>query len=82
MTAVHIRDVPEPTLNALRERARRHGHSMQQELRDILEAAAAAPEAPRALPPIEDELVLVDRAAPGPIDSTWRREDIYGDDGR
>src|SRR3954447_22199832 len=82
MTAVHIRDVPEPTMNALRERARRHGHSMQQELRQILDAAAAAPEPARHLPPIELELVMVDRSAPGPVDSTWSREEIYGDDGR
>ncbi len=43
MQAVHIRDVPEETLEALRRRAARRGHSMQQELRAVLTRAASEP---------------------------------------
>ncbi|TNC26403.1 FitA-like ribbon-helix-helix domain-containing protein [Amycolatopsis alkalitolerans] len=51
MAAIHIRHVPEATLSALRERAARHGRSMQQELLDILELAAAEP-VPVQAPPL------------------------------
>ncbi len=37
---LHVRDVPQPVVIALRERAARNGRSMQQELRQVLEAAA------------------------------------------
>ncbi|WP_166350843.1 FitA-like ribbon-helix-helix domain-containing protein [Phytoactinopolyspora limicola] len=43
MAAIHIRDVSDSTLAALRERAARHGHSMQHEIRRILDAAAREP---------------------------------------
>ena len=76
MTSHHVRDVPESVVTALRERASRHGHSMQQELKQILEAAAAAP-APHETPePLR--LTTVRTAAT----STWRREEIYSDAGR
>lgn len=74
--ALHVRDVPEPVIAALRERADRHGHSIQQELREILAEAAAAPSPPDQAPPIR--LVTVRTGGT----STWRREEIYGDDGR
>ena len=44
MGALHVRNVPESLIVALRERAERHGHSIQQEVLQILEAAAAEPE--------------------------------------
>ncbi len=77
MVAFNVRNVPEPVAAALRERASRHGHSMQQELLLILEAAASEP--------------VTDVTAPPPIQlktarssgsSSWSREEIYGDDGR
>jgi plasmid stability protein len=76
MAAVHVRNVPEPVMAALRERAARHGHSMQQEIRQILQAAAAdqAPAAP--VDPLS--LHTVRTGSTG----TWRREEIYGDAGR
>ena len=43
MPALHIRDVPEETVLALKRRAARHGHSVQQELREVLAKAAAEP---------------------------------------
>lgn len=76
MSAIHIRNVPESTVSALRERAERHGHSMQQEIRDILDSAAAEPLTGTAPEPIG----LVTVRTPGT--ATWSREEIYGDEGR
>ncbi len=62
-------------ITALRERARRHGVSLEQEMSALLAAAKAGPEdAP--LPPIR--LTTVG----GTSSSTWSREEIYGDEGR
>lgn len=76
MSAIHIRNVPESTVSALRERATVHGRSMQQELLDILETAAAEPVPQQAPGPIQ----LVTARTGG--ESTWTREEIYGDEGR
>lgn len=59
----------------LRNRAKRHGRSLEQELRAILDAAENGPAA-APLPPIR--LVTVRTAG----SSTWSREDVYGDEGR
>ncbi len=76
MKSVHIRDIPDQTLLALKRLARSHRRSLQGELRDILERAA------RQAPPEEQEhdidLVTVDTGRTEP----WRREEIYGDSGR
>lgn len=66
-------DETEGLVRILRERAKRHGRSLEQELRVILDLAENAP-AP--LPPIRLTTV---RTASG---STWSREEIYGDEGR
>lgn len=76
MPAIHIRNVPESTVSALRERADRHGRSMQQEIREILDAAAAEPVPSQAPSPVQ--LVTANTS----VRTTWRREDIYGDEGR
>jgi len=62
-------------LTALRDRARRHGRSLEQEMRSILDAAKAA-DTRTPLPPIRLHTVQVGG------DSTWSREEIYGDEGR
>jgi prevent-host-death family protein len=54
---------------------KRHGRSLEQELRAILDAAGSDPE-PAPLPPIR--LATVRTAA----SSSWSREEIYGDEGR
>ena len=59
----------------LRERARRNGRSLQQELRVILAAAENDP-GRDPLPPIR--LTTVRTAGT----SVWSREEIYGDEGR
>lgn len=76
MTALHIRNLPESVVTALRERAARHGQSMQQEIRQILEAAATASPPRQAPEPVR--LTTVRTA----VTSTWDREEIYGDAGR
>lgn len=75
-SALHVRNIPDKVMVALRERAVRHGHSMQQEIRQILEAAAA--EAPPHEEPEPIRLTTVRTAG----DTTWSRKDIYGDAGR
>jgi antitoxin (DNA-binding transcriptional repressor) of toxin-antitoxin stability system len=70
-----IMDETEGLVRILRERARRHGRSLQQELRAILETAENGPE-PTLLPPIR--LATVRTAG----SSTWSRDEIYGDEGR
>lgn len=76
MLALHIRNVPEQVVAALRERAARHGQSMQQEVRQILEAAAMTPPSPEAPAPVRLTTVRTTGT------SRWGREDIYGDAGR
>ncbi|MGH3504744.1 MAG: FitA-like ribbon-helix-helix domain-containing protein [Nocardioidaceae bacterium] len=76
MPAIHIRSVPESTVSALRERAAAHGRSMQQEVLEILQTVAAEPVPRQAPPPIQ----LVTAHTCG--ETTWRREEIYGDQGR
>jgi plasmid stability protein len=77
MVAINIRNVPEPVAAALRERASRHGHSLQAELLSILEAAATEPPPATTVPsPIRLKTVRTGGS------STWSRREIYGDEGR
>jgi plasmid stability protein len=77
VVAFNVRNVPEPVAAALRERASRHGHSLQQELLSILESAAAEPPpGTEELPPIQLKTVRTAGT------HTWSRDDIYADDGR
>lgn len=41
MAMLTIRNLPDPVHRALRVRAARHGHSMEAEVRDILESAVS-----------------------------------------
>ena len=78
MVALNIRNVPEPVAAALRERASRHGHSLQQELLSILESAAAEPASSTTAPPPPIRLKTVRTGGT----SNWSREEIYGNEGR
>jgi antitoxin (DNA-binding transcriptional repressor) of toxin-antitoxin stability system len=64
---------PGGLVTALRERARRNGHSLQQEVNSLL---AEADESPAALPPIQLKTVRTTTS------SRWSRGEIYGDEGR
>ena len=80
MPALHIRNIPEETVAVLKERAARHGRSLEAELRHILDQTAAS-SASDATGSILDRVVTVHsgRAAP------FSRQDIYNDkdpDGR
>jgi antitoxin (DNA-binding transcriptional repressor) of toxin-antitoxin stability system len=68
-------DDTEGLVRTLRERARRHGRSLAQELRAILDTAENDP-GPDPLPPIR--LATVRTTG----NSTWSREEVYGDEGR
>lgn len=76
MAAIHVRNVPENVATALRERAARHGRSMQQELLLILEAAATGDRRGTAVEPVSLRKVRTQTQA------TWRRDEVYGDSGR
>lgn len=74
MTALHIRDVPEDTVAALKARAERHGRSMQAELVEILNEEAAKPLPRRRRRPLRLKTVRTGRAEP------FGRDEIYADD--
>jgi plasmid stability protein len=75
MGALHIRDVPEEVVEALKRRAERNHRSLQKELRYIL-LSVVRKEPAIELPPIK--LKLSRATGRG----KWGREEIYGDDGR
>ena len=73
MPAIHIRDIPDGVLEALKRRAAANHRSLQKELRQILVLAAQAPAGlPRNL-----TLKLVQAPA---VASNWGRDEIYQDD--
>lgn len=76
MPALHIRDVPEETVEAIKRRAARRGHSMQQELREVLDQAAAAP------PPGSRPRRLALRTVTTGSAEAFDRADFYDDDER
>lgn len=78
MKSLHIRDVDEATVSALKRRAARHHRSLQMELRHILvDAAAVAPADGNVAPGFDLRTVRT-----GQRRGTWSRESIYDDDGR
>ncbi len=76
MQAIHVRDVPEHVVAALKRRARANHRSLQGEVLAALEEAARR--APPPEPPAPLSLVVSDVETTG----TWSREELYGDDAR
>lgn len=76
MPALHIRDVPEETVAAIKRRAARHGHSVQQELREVLDKAAGEPITGARPRPLSLRTVETGRA------TAFDRKDFYDDDER
>lgn len=76
MGAVHVRDIPTGVLEVLKRRAKRHQRSLQGELRHILTTVAQEEPSPDPSPPLK---LHFSEARP---QTTWSREEIYGDDGR
>jgi plasmid stability protein len=76
MPSLHVRDLPEAVVEALKRRARVHHRSLQGEVQAILEEAARAAPPAEGYPPLELEMSRQASARP------WTREDIYDDRGR
>jgi plasmid stability protein len=76
MPAVQIREVSPEVIAALQRRAARNGRSLEAELRHILAVAAREEPPSPSIPPAELKLSSVSP------ETTWRREEVYGDDGR
>lgn len=76
MPALHIRGVPEETVAAIKRRAARRGHSVQQELREVLDKAAREPIAGARPRPLTLRTVETGHTA------GFDRTDFYGDDER
>lgn len=77
MKSLHIRELPEETLFALKRRAERHHRSLQKEIRVLLQEAAHM-QAPEESGPPELRLRTVSTCGT----ANWDREGIYGDDAR
>jgi plasmid stability protein len=75
MKAIHLRNIPERTVERLKRRARLHHRSLQGELHAILEMAAGLP-----LPDDVGAFSLRTVRTSGGQD--WSREAIYGDEAR
>jgi plasmid stability protein len=76
MPAIQIRDVSPEVIAALKRRASRNERSLEGELRYILALIAREEPPSSPLPPLS---LRLSQASPS---STWRREEIYGDEGR
>ncbi|MCH7227995.1 FitA-like ribbon-helix-helix domain-containing protein [Haloferula sp. A504] len=72
MKSLHIREVPEETVERLKRRAARHHRSLQGELLTLLEEAAR-----EVIEPEPDEFALLTVKAGGR--QNWTREAIYED---
>ena len=78
MSAVHIRQVDDAVVAELKRRAAANNRSLEAELRAILYAAAFPESAEGQRQPVKLKLRTVSVGG----ESTLRREEIYGDDGR
>ncbi len=76
MPALHIRDVPEEVIEALKRRAAENDRSLQKELRHILTSLV------RESPPLEPLPPLQLNLSRARTDTDWSRGEIYEDDGR
>jgi plasmid stability protein len=73
--SLHIRNVPEDTVESLKRLARHHHRSLQGELRAILQNAAS-----RA--PIDEDQKLHLHTVEIGSRAAWNRDEIYRDDAR
>ena len=76
MPALHIRDIPEEVIEALKRRAAENDRSLQKELRHILISLV------RESPPLEPLPPLKLNLSSARTDTDWSRDEIYQDDGR
>jgi plasmid stability protein len=78
MPAIHVRDLDDAIIAALKARAAKNRRSLQGEAKSILEAAALQHENRRAGPPGKLRLRTVKVGGK----SSFSRKEIYEDDGR
>ena len=76
MPGIHVRDLSEDTVRALKRRALAHHRSLQGEVTAILTAAAKAAPPEGGYAPIRLHHVDIGGGA------NWTRDEVYGDDGR
>ena len=76
MPGIHIRDLPQETVQALKRRAKAHHRSVQGEVSAILARAARAAPPDGGHPPIRLNQVEIGNKR------GWSRGEIYDDDGR
>lgn len=76
MPGIHVRDLSEDTVRALKRRAGAHHRSLQGEVMAILTEAAKASPPEEGYAPIRLHHVDIGSAR------HWTREEIYGDNGR
>ena len=91
MPALHIRDIPEEVIEALKRRAAENDRSLQKELRHIGQTPRSR-ERPsfshilislvRESPPLEPLPPLKLNLSSANTDTDWSRGEIYEDDGR
>lgn len=77
MPAIHIRDIPEDVLAALKRRAAKNSRSLQMEIRHHLIQLALEAPAPPPLPALSLEMSELSDSEP-----SWSREEIYDDHDR
>ena len=65
MPAIHVRDIPEEVIEALKRRAARHRRSLQKELVHILESLARDEPEGIKLPPLELKFSKAERSESG-----------------
>ena len=78
MPAIHVRNVDDAVLAALKTRARRNQRSLQGEIRSILEVAAGAPDGGAGAPARRLRLRTVRVGTP----PSFSRDVIHGDGDR
>lgn len=74
MQAIHLRNVPDPVVAALKRRAKANRRSLQGELLVVLEEAA------RQAPPAEPEPPVAWFVSDVPAETSWSRDEIYEDE--
>ncbi|MFP4069132.1 MAG: FitA-like ribbon-helix-helix domain-containing protein [Verrucomicrobiota bacterium] len=80
MKSIHIRNLDDRTLLALKHRAARHRRSLQKEVESLLEDAARMVPVDEAA--AKNPKLVLKTVSSGRPAAKWDRASIYGDDGR
>lgn len=80
MKSIHIREVEDEVLAALKRRARRHRRSLQKEIHSLMDDAARM--TPSETDGSRDPLDTLKTVSIGRRSTSWSRDSYYGDEGR